>query len=118
MDHEATLAYCLTKPGAWRDEPWEGDLVAKVGDKVFAFLGSGEEGGAVGLKCGRNADEAAEWRRRYPAAVTVSPYIGRHGWNVFRLDGTVPDEDLRELIDGSYAAVRDKLPKSQQPSAG
>jgi predicted DNA-binding protein (MmcQ/YjbR family) len=25
------LAYCLAKPGAWRDEPWEGDVVAKVG---------------------------------------------------------------------------------------
>ena len=34
------LAYCLAKPGAWRDEPWEGDTVAKVGSKIFAFLGS------------------------------------------------------------------------------
>ena len=33
------LDYCLAKPGAWRDEPWEGDVVAKVGDKIFAFLG-------------------------------------------------------------------------------
>ena len=21
--------YCLHKPGAWQDEPWEGDVVAK-----------------------------------------------------------------------------------------
>ena len=33
------LGYCLAKPGAWQDEPWEGDVVAKVGDKIFAFLG-------------------------------------------------------------------------------
>ena len=32
--------YCLAKPGAWPDEPWEGDSVAKVGSKIFAFLGS------------------------------------------------------------------------------
>ena len=34
------LAYCLGKPGAWVDEPWEGDQVVKVADKIFAFLGS------------------------------------------------------------------------------
>ena len=31
--------YCLHKPGAWQDEPWEGDVVAKVGPKIFAFTG-------------------------------------------------------------------------------
>ena len=36
------LAYCLAKPGAWQDEPWEGDVVAKVGGKIFAFFGSGD----------------------------------------------------------------------------
>ena len=34
------LAYCLAKPGAWVDEPWEGDQVVKVADKIFAFLGA------------------------------------------------------------------------------
>ena len=40
--------YSLAKPGAWPDEPWEGDSVAKVGSKIFAFLGSE----TVGVKCG------------------------------------------------------------------
>ena len=43
------LAYCLAKPGAWPDEPWEGDVVAKVGGKIFAFFGSGATP-SVGLK--------------------------------------------------------------------
>ena len=43
--------HCLGKPGAWPDEPWEGDTVAKVGSKIFAFLGSD----SVGLKCGAPA---------------------------------------------------------------
>ena len=42
MTWEEVLAYCLAKPGAWQDEPWEGDVVTKVGGKIFAFLGSGE----------------------------------------------------------------------------
>jgi predicted DNA-binding protein (MmcQ/YjbR family) len=111
VDHAAVLAYCLAKPGAVPDEPWEDDLVAKVGGKIFAFLG----GEGVGVKCGRNADEAAEWRQRYPEAVSVMAYIGRYGWNSVRLDGTVPDDEIRELIDASYDDVVSRLPKSKRP---
>ena len=31
VTHDELIAYCLAKPGAWEDEPWEGDTVAKVG---------------------------------------------------------------------------------------
>ena len=80
-------SYCLAKPGAWLDEPWEGDLVAKVGSKIFAFLGDADS--AIGLKCGdrETADLLIE---RYPGVVTRSPYIGQHGWNSISLDGTIP----------------------------
>ena len=36
------LRYCLAKPGAWQDEPWDGDVVVKVDAKIFAFLGSAD----------------------------------------------------------------------------
>src|SRR6185369_2452170 len=39
MTYAELLAYCLAKPGAWQDEPWEGDVVVKVASLVFAFLG-------------------------------------------------------------------------------
>lgn len=106
------LEHCLGKPGAWQDEPWEGDVVAKVGDKIFAFLGGGE---AVGLKCGANREEADELVDTYPDDVTKSAYIGRSGWNTVRLGGTVPDDEILELIDTSYETIVAKLPKSKRP---
>lgn len=112
MEHGELVAYCLAKPGAQPDEPWEGDTVAKVGGKIFAFLG----GAGVGLKCGRDADESAELRARFPGSVTQSAYIGRYGWNVIALDGAVDDEELRELVDASYDAVVARLPKRLRPS--
>ena len=112
MRHADLVAYCLAKPGAVPDTPWEEDLVAKVGGKIFAFLG----GGGVGVKCGRDADEAAELRQRFPGAVTVMPYIGRYGWNSIALDGAIEDGELRELVDASYDAVVARLPKRLRPA--
>jgi predicted DNA-binding protein (MmcQ/YjbR family) len=43
------------------------------------------------------------------------PYIGRHGWNTVAVDGTVPDDELTELVDASYDAVVAKLPKRLRP---
>lgn len=112
MRHADVVAYCLAKPGAVPDTPWEEDLVAKVGGKIFAFLG----GSGVGLKCGRDADDAAELRLRFPDTATVMPYIGRYGWNSVALDGAIEDDELRELIDASYDAVVARLPKRLRPA--
>jgi predicted DNA-binding protein (MmcQ/YjbR family) len=115
MTWDELLAYCLAKPGAWQDEPWEGDVVAKVGKKVFAFLGSGS-GSSVGLKCGPNREVADEWLVRYPDDVSASSYIGRSGWNSLRIGGAIPDDELLEAVDASYEAVVSKLPKKDRPA--
>jgi predicted DNA-binding protein (MmcQ/YjbR family) len=110
--HPKTLQdYCLAKPGAWEDQPWEGDTVAKVGDKIFAFLGDE----AVGLKCAATRDEADEWISRYPDDASRMAYIGRFGWNTLRIGGAIPDDELREAVDVSYEAVVSKLPKKDRP---
>lgn len=122
-------AYCLGKPGAWEDRPWEGDVVAKVGPKVFAFLGAagaagavgavgaGAAGeGAVGVKCARTREEADEWLLRYPTDAQVMAYIGRFGWNTLRLGGAIPDEEILEAVDASYEDVVARLPRSQRPA--
>jgi predicted DNA-binding protein (MmcQ/YjbR family) len=109
------VAYCLGKPGAWRDEPWEGDGVAKVGSKIFAFLGS--TGPSVGLKCGPDRDVADEWLTRYPDDASVMAYIGRSGWNTLTVGGAIPDDEIIDAVDASYDAVVAKLPKKDRPTA-
>jgi predicted DNA-binding protein (MmcQ/YjbR family) len=105
------LAHCLTKPGAWQDEPWEGDVVAKVGDKIFAFPG----GESVGIKCGANREEADELVAAYPDDVSKMAYIGRSGWNSVRFGGKIPDDEIFELVDASYETIVGKLPRSRRP---
>jgi predicted DNA-binding protein (MmcQ/YjbR family) len=111
-------AYCLAKPGAWEDQPWEDDVVAKVGSKIFAFLGgTGHGAPSVGLKCGPNREVADEWLKRYPDDAAVMAYIGRSGWNTLRSGGAIPDDELFEAIDLSYDTVVSKLPKKDRPPA-
>ena len=115
MTKPEVLAYCLNKPGAWQDEPWEEDVVAKVGSKIFAFLGS-ERVATIGLKCGSTRDVANEWLARYPDDAAVMAYIGRSGWNTLRIGGAIPDDEVLEAIDASYDAVVSKLPKRERPA--
>ena len=108
------LEHCLALPGAWRDQPWEDTVVAKVGPKIFAFLGALESTTTIGLKCGDR--EAADLcLERYPGSVTPMPYLARYGWNSFALDGTIDDDELAERIEDSYALVVAALPRSRRP---
>lgn len=111
MTPDEVRTYALGKPGAYADEPWAGDLVAKVADKVFVFrLG----GPTVGVKCGTRA-EADEWLQQYPDDAVVMPYVGRNGWNSLTIGGAIPDEEIRDAVDTSYDLVVSKLPKSKRP---
>ena len=113
MTPEELRDHALAKPGAWPDQPWEGDHVAKVADKIFAFFGDG----SVGVKCGTSRDEADEWLLQYPDDAAVMAYIGRNGWNTLQVGGAIPDEEIREAVDTSYAMVVAKLPRSRRPQA-
>jgi predicted DNA-binding protein (MmcQ/YjbR family) len=107
--------YALSKPGAWPDQPWEGDVVAKVGEgergKIFAFLGTD----SVGVKAGATREEADAWLERYPEDASVMAYIGRSGWNNLAVGGAIPDDEIRAAVDESYALVVAKLPRRHRP---
>ena len=120
MDPRAQIAaqirgYALSRPGAWPDQPWEGDHVAKVGPgergKIFAFLGAE----AIGVKCGRTREEADEWLAEYPQDASVMAYIGRNGWNTLRLGGAIAPEELIEAVEDSYRLVVERMPKRDRP---
>lgn len=109
-------AYCLAKPGAWPDNPWEHEHpVIKVGPgergKIFAFLA----GDHVGVKSAKSREVADEWLQRYPDDASVMPYIGRSGWNDLALAGGIPDEELLEAVDESYRLVVEGLPRKLRP---
>jgi predicted DNA-binding protein (MmcQ/YjbR family) len=106
------IAECLTKPGAAEDYPF-GDEVAvfKVAGRMFALVLFGPPPGSISLKC--DPDLAAGLRARY-AAITPGYHLNKQHWNTVALDGSVPDDELLELIDHSYQLVVARLTRAQR----
>jgi predicted DNA-binding protein (MmcQ/YjbR family) len=95
-------AYALRLPGAFTDMPWEGDVVAKVGKKIFVFFGSGDDA-RISVKLPESADHALS----FPGAEPTSYGLGRHGWVTVPITDT-PTELLLDWIEESYRTIATK----------
>ena len=99
---------CLAKPGAVPDRPFGPEtLVYKVEGRMFALVASRATPLELSLKC--DPELAVALRSSYPA-ITAGYHLAKRHWNTLRLDGSVPDATVRELIDLSYDLVVAKLP--------
>ena len=83
--------------------------VYKIAGKVFAIYQPTEE--QVTLKC--DPELAEELRARYPAVVP-GYHTNKRLWNTVRLDGTVPDDELAELVRHAYEQTVRGLPKAER----
>ena len=112
MTRDDVLEACADLPGSVEDAPF-GDEVAvfKVGGKMFALVMLAGEPGSVNLKC--DPDWALELRARHDA-IRPGYHMNKRHWNTVELDGTVDDEDVREMIDHSYDLVVRGLPKKKR----
>ena len=109
MDREGMLAYLGGRPGSVEDYPFGDDVaVFKVGGRVFALCGLSGQPGSVSLKCDPTLAEAL--RDRYPA-VRPGYHLNKRHWNTIELDGSVPADELAELVDHSWELVVAKLPR-------
>ena len=109
---DRVIAACSAKPGSVEDYPF-GDEVAvfKVAGKMFALVTLGPAAGSVSLKC--DPDLAAGLRRRY-AAISAGYHLNKRHWNTVTLDGSIPGDELLDLIDHSYELVVARLPRAER----
>jgi predicted DNA-binding protein (MmcQ/YjbR family) len=109
-DH--VLQACSGKTGAVEEYPFgDSTAVFKVSGKMFALVPLGGDPASVSLKC--DPGRAAWLRRRYDA-ITVGYHLNKRHWNTVTLDGSVPDDELLELIDHSYELVVAGLTRSER----
>jgi predicted DNA-binding protein (MmcQ/YjbR family) len=109
---DRVIATCGAKPGAVEDYPFGDDAaVFKVAGKMFALVSLGPPPGSVSLKC--DPDVAVELRGQY-VAITAGYHLNKRHWNTVTLDGSVPEEELLELIDHSYELVVAGLTRAER----
>jgi predicted DNA-binding protein (MmcQ/YjbR family) len=109
---DQVIAACEAKPGSTEDYPFGAEVaVFKVAGKMFALVTLGSPPGSVSLKC--DPDLAIGLRRRY-AAITAGYHLSKRHWNTVTLDGSVPHEELLDLIGHSYELVVARLPRTER----
>jgi predicted DNA-binding protein (MmcQ/YjbR family) len=101
---DALESFALDLPGAFTDMPWEGDVVAKVGKKIFVFFGTGDPP-TIAVKLPESADHALAT----PGARPTSYGLGRHGWVTVPVND--PDAPLELLLDWVEESYRTIAPK-------
>ncbi len=115
MDHDDLKTYCLDKKGTTAEFPFGPDaLVLKVRGKMFALIpvGDVEKTPSISLKCDPVLAEMQ--RQTYPGTVSGAYHMNKRHWNTVIVDGTVPDDELLEMIDHSYELVVKGLTKAER----
>ncbi len=109
MDEQALRDYCLSQKGAGENFPFGDDVrVFKVMGKMFALIPVGEKPPSISLKC--DPHWALVLRETYPA-ITPGYHLNKQHWNSVAVDGTIPDDEVYEMIDHSYKLIVKALTK-------
>lgn len=110
MTPEDVARVALGLPESVLDHPFGPDVnVYKVAGKVFAILEPAGDPPQVTLKC--DPSLALELRAQFPGVVPGYHTNKRH-WNTVVLDGSVPADEIREMVEHSWERVVATLPKA------
>ena len=108
MNIEEVREYCISKKGCTEGFPFdEVTLVFKVMNKMFAILSLNGDA-IVSLKC--DPDFAIKLRETYNAVIP-GYHLNKQQWNSIYLDGTIPNQEIKQWIDDSYNLIVSKLTK-------
>lgn len=107
---------CLALTGASEEFPFDdSNSVFKVAGKMFALSRLDGTPLRVSLKC--EPELAIQLRLTYPA-ITAGYHLNKRHWNTVLLDGSVPDDLVRSLIEDSYDLVVAGLPRREREKLG
>jgi predicted DNA-binding protein (MmcQ/YjbR family) len=116
MDAGALRSLCLGFAGAVEERPFGPETTTfKVAGKIFAISALEREPLTVSLKC--EPELVPDLRAAY-AAIAPGYHLDKRHWNTVTLDGSLPDDFVRDLVEDSYDLVVSKLPKRVQAELG
>lgn len=112
MNVEELRLYCLSKVSVTECTPFDDvTLVFKVAGKMFALIPLDEIELSVALKC--DPELAVQLREQYPA-VQPGWHMNKTHWNTVKVDGSLSNRQITEMVDHSYDLVVKSLNKKQR----
>jgi predicted DNA-binding protein (MmcQ/YjbR family) len=107
---------CMGFAGAEETYPFSAEAsVFKVRGKIFAIAHLGIESPHISLKC--EPDLAAQLRADW-AAIAPGYHLNKRHWNTVTVDGSVPEQLVRDMVEDSYDLVVSAMPKRVQRELG
>ena len=103
---EEIMAYGLTFPNTYQDEPfrdfnWQ---LVRVRESKKAFLWVYERNDQLCINVKVDPEWRDLWRKTYPS-VLPGYHQNKEHWNTIILDGSVPKEEIQRMIAESYDLV-------------
>ena len=105
---EQALAYGLSFPYTYQDAPFHDDnwQLVRVKPNGKVFLWTYERDGVMNLNVKVDPEVREFWRAAYPS-VKPGWHQNKEHWNTIVLDGTIPERDIKLMIEQSYRLVSD-----------
>jgi predicted DNA-binding protein (MmcQ/YjbR family) len=105
-------AHCLGFPGAVETFPFGPETsVFKVEGKMFALSRLAGNPLSVSVKC---EPALAEQLRQMHHAVTPGYHLNKKHWNTVILDGSIPEQTIKDMVEDSYDLVVSALPAARR----
>jgi predicted DNA-binding protein (MmcQ/YjbR family) len=116
MDATELRRWCLQHAGAIEDFPFgPAHPVFKVASTIFALRALARAPLEVSVKC--EPELAAQLRHTYPA-IRPGYHLNKRHWNTITLDGSLPDQLVRDVIEDSYDLIVSALPRRLRQQLG
>jgi predicted DNA-binding protein (MmcQ/YjbR family) len=108
--------HCLAFPGSEETFPFGPQTsVFKVGGKMFALSPLAQAPLQVSLKC---EPLLAQQLREANPAVLPGYHLNKRHWNTVIVDGSLPEQTIKDMIEDSYDLVVSQLPESGRRALG
>jgi predicted DNA-binding protein (MmcQ/YjbR family) len=116
MNPDHLRDHCVAFPGAAETFPFGPETsVFKVEGKMFALSRLAGRPLSVSLKC---EPALAEQLRQIHPAVLPGYHLNKRHWNTVMLDGSIPEQLIKDMVEDSYDLVVSGLPASRRRALG
>src|ERR1035437_5107215 len=110
MNVEWVRKFCLSLPHTTEKVQWGGDLVFKIGGKMYAVTVLEPAAVCMSFKC--SPEEFAELVEL--PGIIPAPDSARYHWVALENEDALPPAEIKRLTRRSYELVFAKLPKKTQ----